>query len=168
MDWELIFRKHSPGVYQYLLTLSGNNQEAEDLLQETFIRAMRSISSLREPDKIHSWLMTIARNLFLDHRKKRLRRNTDSIEDSLAETVNQASGAESPEDFTIRSDFMSSLRDTLKNLSETYRTAFTLGVMQGLSYQEVAEITGWSSAMVKSNIFRARKKVADAMIEFQR
>jgi len=63
---------------------------------------------------------------------------------------------------------MSSLRDTLKNLSETYRTAFTLGVMQGLSYQEVAEITGWSSAMVKSNIFRARKKVADAMIEFQR
>lgn len=168
MDWEIIFRKHSPGIYQYLLTLSGNNQEAEDLLQETFIRAIRSVSSLREPDKIHSWLLTISRNLFLDHRKKRMRQHADSIEDSLAETVNTASTAESPEDFTIRGDFMSSLRDTMKNLSETYRTAFTLGIMQGLSYREIAEVTGWSQAMVKSNIFRARKKVAEAMIEFQR
>jgi DNA-directed RNA polymerase specialized sigma24 family protein len=52
-------------------------------------------------------------------------------------------------------------------LPETYKTAFSLGVMMKLPYQEICDITGWSMASVKSNIFRARKSVADLLIEFK-
>ncbi|MCX6640746.1 MAG: RNA polymerase sigma factor SigE, partial [bacterium] len=74
MDWEAVYRGHSAGVFQYLLFLAGEVHEAEDLLQETFLRAMRSASNLKDPQKVHSWLMTIARNLFLDQRKRQQRR----------------------------------------------------------------------------------------------
>lgn len=55
----------------------------------------------------------------------------------------------------------------MRTLTEAYQTAFTLGVIQKASYKEIAEITGWSLAMVKANIFRARHKIATALCEFQ-
>ncbi len=167
MDWESIYRSHSPGVYNYLLNLSGSRPEAEDLLQETFIKAMRSQSSLREPDKIGSWLLTISRNLFLDSKKKENRRKTDTVSDFSDCENSLVSLSPNPEEYTVREDFMGFLRKTLTSLTESYRTAFTLGVIQKLPYSEIGEMTGWFPSMVKINVFRARKKVAAALQEFQ-
>ena len=167
MDWEAVYRKHSSGVYQYLLNLSGHLQEAEDLLQETFIRAIDSKTTLREADKMRPWLLTISRNLFLDSKKKQVRQKTSSLENSVIDEINMPKNVNNPEDYALKSDFLSRLHKALADLSETYRTAFTLGVMQKLAYQEIVEITGWSLAMVKSNVFRARKTIAAALSEFQ-
>ncbi len=167
MDWEIIYREHSPGVFQYLLNLAGRNEEAEDLLQETFIKAMRCESSLREPGKMRSWLLTISRNLFLDDCKKQNRRSTTSMETSSIDSMNHADAGRNPEEHAIHEDFRSQLKKAMTTLSEAHQTAFTLGVIQKVSYREIADITGWSSAMVKANVFRARKKIAFALNEFQ-
>jgi RNA polymerase sigma-70 factor (ECF subfamily) len=168
MDWESIYRQHSGGVYQYLLSLSHHSQEAEDLLQETFIRAMKSVSSLRQPEKIRSWLLTIARNLFFDSYKQRLRQNAGSLETTQEAEIHRAMKVDSVEDQVIREDFSRCLNEALEELPEPFRTAFTLGVVQRLSYQEIEEVTGWSMAMVKTNIFRARKRVAAELSDFMR
>lgn len=83
------------------MNLSGRVEEAEDLLQETFIKAMRSESSLREPEKIRSWLLTISRYLFLDQHKKLDRRNTMSLETSTLDCMNNLDQGRGPEERTI-------------------------------------------------------------------
>lgn len=167
MDWETIYRKHAPGVYQYLLNLSGHSPEAEDLLQETFIKAMRAESTLKEPDKVQSWLMTISRNLYLDSLKKQARRKTTSVGDFSEDAGSVPLSQDCPEAQVLTNDFNGKLQKVLGELSETYRTAFTLGILQKTPYREIEEITGWSPAMVKINIFRARKKIASELTEFR-
>lgn len=168
MNWEAVYRKHSPGVYQYCLSLAQQTQEAEDLLQETFVKAMRSGEALRQPEKVGSWLLTIARNLFLDGRKKQERRGAQSVE--LTSTAAEAAipQADHPESVLLREDFAGALQRVLANLPEAYQTAFTLGVVQKLNYRDIAEITGWSAATVKINIYRARQKVAAALGDYMR
>ncbi len=167
MDWENIYREHAPGVNQYLLTLSGNSHEAEDLLQETFIKAMRAESSLKDPDKIHSWLMSISRNLYFDGLKKQVRRKTTSVGNFAEEAGQIPLSQDCPEAQVLSKDFNGKLEQVMGELSETHRTAFTLGVIQKMPYRDIEEITGWSQAMVKINIFRARKKIAAELIEFR-
>lgn len=167
MDWETVYREHSSGIYHYLLNLSGDNREAEDLLQDTFIRAMGARSPLREPDKMRSWLIAISRNLFLDTRKKHLRKSEKTLEDCSMEELIDLNKAGRPDEHAVKQDFKSHLQQALNHLSEAHRTAFTLGVIQKLAYKDIAEITGWSLVMVKTNIFRARKKVAYALGEFR-
>ena len=131
------------------------------------MRAIRSEASLREPEKVKTWLLTISRNMFLDGTRKALRRTTSSLDDLPENDKHLATTANNPEDHAQRNDFMSQLYETLTDLSEAYRTAFTLGIIQKLAYREIEEITGWSLSKVKINIFRARQKVAAAMQDFQ-
>jgi RNA polymerase sigma-70 factor (ECF subfamily) len=168
MDWELIYRQHSGKIYQYLIGLSNHAQEAEDLLQETFIRAMRSASSLKQPEKIRSWLMTIARNLFFDSYKRRMRANASSLEVTPETEIHFTTGEAGPEEQVLRADFSRCLKDALGQMPEAFQTAFMLGVVQRLSYQEIEEITGWTMAMVKTNVFRARKRMAAELSDFMR
>lgn len=170
MDWENIYRRYSSGVFQYLLSMTHGSQEAEDLLQETFIKAMHNQSSLRDTGKMRSWLLTIARNLFFDSQRKNKRsgRNFDYQGINVQELENIPDPGNNPEKQMVQTDFKSRLKEVLAELSETYHTAFVLGIIQRLSYREIEEITSWSPAMVKTNIFRARKKVASALSEFQR
>ncbi|MBU0518359.1 sigma-70 family RNA polymerase sigma factor [bacterium] len=167
INWEAIYREHSNGIYLYLINLCGNAHQAEDLLQDTFIKAMRSENTLREMSKVNSWLMTIGRNLFLDSKRKQIRRKTDPAGDSLEGEMNLVSHNPGPDEYAINEDFKSSLRITLSQMDETYRTAFTLGVMQKLPYKEIVDITGWSLVSVKTRIFRARKQVAAALADYQ-
>lgn len=167
MNWENIYREYSPGILQYLCGLCGTQSDAQDLLQETFIKAMRSESSLREPGKMRSWLMTIARNLFLDSRRKWVNKNITTVADDnpILEVIPDP--GHNPEKFAVQSDFKAKLHKILAELSETLQTAFTLAVIQKLSYAEIEEITGWSMSMVKTNVFRARRKIASELSEFR-
>jgi RNA polymerase sigma-70 factor (ECF subfamily) len=163
MNWETVYRNHSPGVYQYCLSLVRHTPEAEDLLQETFVRAMRSASGLQQPDKVRSWLLAIARNLFLDACKKRSRHGQVDLE-----TAESSVADDRPDEALLRDDFSSLLQRILAGLPEAYQTAFTLGIVQKINYREIGEITGWSAATVKINIYRARQKVAAALKPYER
>ncbi|NQS99318.1 MAG: RNA polymerase sigma factor [candidate division Zixibacteria bacterium] len=166
MDWEGIYQDNSSAVFQFLLSMTNNCEDAEDLLQETFIRAMRAGSKLRDIGKVKSWLLAIARNLFLDNLKKKRVRGTVNYYDNNQEIFECVPDTNpNPAQISEQSDFKSRLRKILDGMSETYRTVFTLGVIQRLNYQEIEDITGWSPSMVKSNIFRARRKVAGELEE---
>jgi len=168
VDWKEVYREHSQAVFRFLLGMTRNREEAEDLLQETFIKAMGAKSGVRETAKIKSWLIAIARNLCLDNLKKMSSRSKITVKaeaETLMEVV--ADGNPNPEKTAMDSDFRSRLEKTLENMQEAYRTAFNLGVVLKLPYQEIEEITGWSSSMVKTNIFRARKMAAEALQEFR-
>ncbi|MBL7191690.1 RNA polymerase sigma factor [bacterium] len=168
-DWEAIYQEHSAGILQYLMMLTRNREEAEDLLQETFMRAMQSRSFVNDISKIRSWMMTIARNLFLDtvrKRRKREKLHVDSEDFDILEAVPDPAPA--PDTLVAAGDFKIRLESVLNTMGENYRTAFMLGIVQQYSYKEIGDITGWSESMVKSNIFRARKKVASEMAEFRR
>jgi RNA polymerase sigma-70 factor (ECF subfamily) len=167
MDWELLYREHSPKVYNYLMTLTGDVHQAEDLLQETFIKAMRSQDRLKNRDKVCSWLYSISRNLFLDARRKDVRRKTDAVAEFSETEMDLTTRHPNPEEHTIRRDFMNRLNLVLNNLDESYRTAFILGVVHKMPYREIVEVTGWSLVTVKSKIFRARRKVAAALTDLQ-
>ena len=168
MDWELIYRENSPGVLQYLKSLTYKSGDAEDILQETFIKAMRSEASLRDETKVYSWLLTIARNLFFDSRRKISRRDMMSIDDeNFIETEIKPDTHSNPEKFAVQTDFRTRLDEEVAKLPETLKTAFILGIMQKLTYREIEDITEWSPSMVKTNIFRARKKIAFELSEFK-
>jgi RNA polymerase sigma-70 factor (ECF subfamily) len=168
LDWEMIYQEYSVPVFNFLIRMTDNRQDAEDILQETFIRAMKSQAVIREITKMRQWLFTIARNLYLDSLKKKILRRKNQVtinEEDFFERIEDHSP--NPEKLAVDGDFQSHLAAVLRELPETYKTAFSLGVMMKLPYQEICDITGWSMASVKSNIFRARKSVADLLIEFK-
>lgn len=168
MNWEQIYQEHCKSVFMMLMGMTHNREDAEDLLQETFIKAMRAKTGVRDISKMKSWLMAIARNLCIDSFKKKNTRNKVTVKtdvDTLLEIVPD-DGAD-PEKITMDMDFKSRLDLVLDEMTEVYQTAFNLGVVMKLPYQEIEDITGWSQSMVKSNIFRARKTVASAMQEFR-
>ena len=168
LDWRAIYEAHSDAVYRFLWGMTRHREEAEDLLQETFIKAMNAKSSVRDEAKIKSWLLAIARNLCLDNLKKMRSRGKITVKaeaDTMLEVA--ADDNPTPEKAALNSDFSSRLEKVLAGMQEAYRTAFNLGIVLKLPYQEIADITGWSKAMVKTNIFRARKMAAEALQEFR-
>lgn len=168
MIWKEVYKEHSSTVYRFILGLTHCKEDAEDYLQETFIRAMQAKSELREDSKTKAWLMTIARNVCMDNFKKRSTRMKVTVSgdiEVLEETT--ADHSPSPEKQVLDMDFKENLNLVLNKMSEAYRTAFTLGVVMKLPYQEICQITGWSLPVVKSNIFRARKGVAEALSEYR-
>jgi RNA polymerase sigma-70 factor (ECF subfamily) len=132
-----------------------DDAEAEDILQEVFIRIHRSLCCSNEWNKPESWIYQVTRNLIVDYYRRR--RNW----------------AEIPEDLTIEPDFDDqdpearlalSLRETIDVLPEPYRQALILTEYQGLSQKELAEKLGLSLSGAKSRLQRARLKLRDLLL----
>jgi RNA polymerase sigma-70 factor (ECF subfamily) len=165
--WQSAYESHGPVVLAYLRHRVRERAEAEDLLQETFVRAIRA-GTVREEGSVRGYLLRTARNLVIN----RARRphlvvavgavpGEDDAGDSPLERVPDR-GA-SPEQRASWSAFRAGLLRVLAEMSEAHRRAFDLGVVQRLSYDEVARRTGWTLAQVKTNIFRARQRVIAAL-----
>jgi RNA polymerase sigma-70 factor (ECF subfamily) len=145
----------------FLVRRLGRREDAEDLLQETFVRAIRS-GSFDESGNLRAYLMRIAHNLMVNRlRRPRLVVPAETEEEATFEDV--AAGGASPEQDAVWSAFRRRLAGVLAAMSEAHRRAFELGVLEGRPYAEVAELTGWSLSQVKINIFRARKRVVEEL-----
>lgn len=145
---ELIARWHEP-LWRYLRRLAGNNDDARDLAQDTWLRVLRGIARLREPARLRAWLFGIARRVAMD----RLRVNyaqplhTDADIDELP--------AGEP-DVNLEAE-IATLEQQLANLPIVEREILTLFYLQELSLEEIAEVVGIPQGTVKSRLFRARK-----------
>lgn len=149
-DMEQLYRLYHRPVYLYLLRLSGSPSMAEDLLQETFYRAMRSALSFRGEASVTTWLCAIARRLFLTEfaKQKREQDRSTSLEPDLI-----PHGRLSLDAHVSQRD---QIERTLQGLTEQQRVALLLRDADGLSYQEVADAMGLSLANTKVIIHRAR------------
>lgn len=148
-----IYNKYLPYVYRYLYGLTFNHQTAEDLTQESFIKALCILQSPNE--SIKSWLLTVAHNLYVDYVKKN--RRLDFRQDSF---WNQIKSQDFTDELMIKENNKSAFI-LIKQLPENQRQAVLLCLVNELSYQQAGEILGISISAVTNLIYRARKTLRE-------
>jgi RNA polymerase sigma-70 factor (ECF subfamily) len=164
---ELVKRFERP-VYSLILRMVQDSASAEDLAQEVFVKAFRRLDSYDPQWKFSSWLFKIAHNATIDH----LRRGTPDTVPLDAEEDDRGSLAAVLADETVedplaaaqRRDLGRSLERAISLLRPEYRQAVLMFYAHGASYQEICEVTGLPLGTVKTNLHRARKELAEAMI----
>jgi RNA polymerase sigma-70 factor, ECF subfamily len=137
--------------------------EAEDIAQETFIKAYRALASFRGESAFYTWLYRIATNTANNYLVSRGRRppDTDMDIDDEEEVEAQVALADTddPEAFHRRDELKRAIDKAIAELPEDLRTAFSLREFSGLSYEEITEIMGCPVGTVRSRIFRAREYI---------
>jgi RNA polymerase sigma-70 factor (ECF subfamily) len=151
----------SDGLYGYAMVLSRDRTEAEDLVQETCVRAIQAIESLRPGSNVKSWLFTILRNIWLN-RLRRRRAAPKMVEldgdESAAQTA-VAAAAEDPHALYVSKVERQLVREAILRLSDEFREIIVLREYGDLSYQEIASILGCPAGTVMSRLGRARSKL---------
>jgi RNA polymerase sigma-70 factor (ECF subfamily) len=144
-----------PSLRAFAISLSGNVDRADDLVQETLLRAWANLNSFEPGTNMSAWLFTILRNLFRSEYRKRRREVADS-EGTYAETLKTQ-----PEQ-TSRVEF-EEFRTALAKLPADQREALILVGASGFSYDEAAGICGCAVGTIKSRVNRARTRLAELM-----
>lgn len=162
---------HLDAVYRFALRLTGSADQAEDLVQETFLRAYRSWDQYTPGTRAKSWLFTICRNVFLrgverSRRHERVVRENVPSDDSAVDPVNplwaSVAGVDPEGDF-FRSIVDEEILRAIDDLPEEFRVAVVLSDLEGLSYQEIAELSGVPVGTVKSRLFRGRRRLQEVL-----
>lgn len=145
-------------VYRYALWLCGESTTAQDITQETFLKAMRSASQFRGDSSLYTWLCTIAKNSWLNHCKSGNREVAVDIA-----SVNEPCGNATPEERAIEKDTAMQIHTILHHLPEPYKEVFSLRVFGQLSFQEIAQLFGKTESWARVTHHRARKMIHDKM-----
>src|SRR5688500_1963074 len=158
--WDLIVRQYWRKVFNVAYKFVGKHDEAEDLTQDIFLKIFRSLDSFDRRANFQTWLISVSRNLCIDHyrsvRKERETINRDVDPADLA----PAAPTRSPHAELELRDRVQLLRVALDLLAPTLRTAVMLRDIQELSYQEIADRLGLPEGTVKSRINRGRTELA--------
>ena len=156
-----LFEQYSPSVFSYLLRLSGDRPLAQDLTSETFYRATLSIDGFRGDAGVKTWLLRIARNLYL-RRAERDKRST-SLETMQEDGVSFITPEPGPEAEVIRRERDQAIQKALLTLAENDRTILLLTSQENMPYREIAQVLDISVSAVKVRIHRARQRFAIAL-----
>lgn len=155
----VIFQTHSRFVYKFICAmLGGDSETAEELKQETFLAAYKSIHNLRGEAAIRTWLCAIAKNLV--YKNLHARRREGFKCDAEVESINVA-GNETvlPDREFLSKELNRAISAALAQLDEDKRLVFVLKEMQFLSYKEISEITGASVGKLKTDLRRAKIEI---------
>jgi RNA polymerase sigma-70 factor (ECF subfamily) len=164
---------HLDAVYRFALRLSGSVDEAEDLVQETFLRAFNAWDQYQRGTRAKSWLFTICRNVFL-RRRERAQRHEEILSENVDRDVPGPEASNplwsSTAGFDPEGEFFASIVDeriieALEDLPEEYRTAVVLSDIEGLPYAEIAEMVGVPVGTVKSRLFRGRRRLQEVLFD---
>jgi RNA polymerase sigma-70 factor (ECF subfamily) len=150
--FDVLVHRYEQALHGFLLQLVQDEELANDLFQDTFLRIMRALPTYNEQGKFPSWLMGIARNLALDairrrgfennlFKRNRVTKDDEDPRDTIAEIPD---GGESPADAAERAEWFSRMRAALKELSVEQREIVSLRYDAGLTFHEISDITGVS------------------------
>jgi RNA polymerase sigma-70 factor (ECF subfamily) len=153
-QFEALVRAHSGELYRYAYWLSGESAQAQDLVQETFLRAWRSLDALRETVAAKAWLTTILRREHARQFERKPMPTTDLADLDLTDT---GPGPERTGEDAV-------MRAAIAKLEPKYREPLVLQVLGGFSCEEIAAELGITEAAVMTQVFRARQKLK-AMLE---
>ena len=158
--WDEVVREHSARVYRLAYRLSGNQQDAEDLTQETFVRVFRSLADYT-PGTFEGWLHRITTNLFLDAARRKQRIRFEGLADEMAHRLagSEPTPAQAFDDSHLDDD----VQAALKALPPEYRAAVVLCDIEGFSYEEIAATLGVKLGTVRSRIHRGRAQLRSAL-----
>jgi RNA polymerase sigma-70 factor (ECF subfamily) len=152
-----LFLQHSGAVHRFLRDLVRDDAQAEECLQETFVRAHDRLRSLRERDRALAWLLGIARNVTLELRRARRWQTAE------ASPPERACPAPSPETVLLGREEVAAVEQAMAALGEDRRAALLLRFDHGLPYEEIAAALGWSLSKAKVEVHRARLKLRTAL-----
>jgi len=165
-----LVERYSAPIYRLAMRITGNPQDAEDVLQETFIKAMNAISDFQGRSSISTWLYRIAVNeaLMLLRRQKRAQTIPVEIEsedgaEGMSETLEIEDWCCLPEKELLSNESRSFLDSALNQLSPRLKMVFQLRDIEGLSIQETAQALDLSEANVKTSLLRARLKLRELL-----
>ena len=145
-------------MYRFALRLMGDAAEAQDVVQEVFIKVWNRKDELAGIENMEAWCMKITRNLAYDKLKSKQYRQTDSLPESL-----NMEADENPYHTTETQDIMASIRQLMTSLPEKQRQIMQLRDIEGYTYKEIGEIMDLDMNQVKVNLFRARKQIRTSL-----
>ena len=161
---------NSPKIYNVALGLLGDEQEAEDVLQETFLNAFQAIDRFEGRSQLSTWLYRIAYNASLMRLRKRGRMTTFSLDqpvgeadDDQRESRHLVDWSALPDDQLLSAEAREEMNRAIADLPETLRSTFILRDIQGLSGAETADVLGITVQAVKNRLHRARLKLRDRL-----
>jgi RNA polymerase sigma-70 factor (ECF subfamily) len=145
---------HLDGLYGYAMSLSRDSREAEDLVQETYLRAARACGQLAPGSNLKGWLFTIARHIWLNQM-----RHSNCGPSFVPFDDEQEPGHGDPTLSYVRKAEREGVRAAVEQLPPAYREVIVLREFEGLSYQEIAQILNCPAGTVMSRLGRAREKL---------
>ena len=156
--FRLIFERYSRPVISFVYDLVGDRDLAEELTQETFVRAFRGLGTLRQETKLSTWLFGIARNVARESLRARVRANRHvDLDDKSVLDLSDHNPV--PVKQLLSKELNELIQFALAALDDDKRLVFTLKVFQQCSYEEIADITGFSIPKLKTDLHRARSEM---------
>lgn len=159
--FRLIFDRYARPVLSFIYDLVGQRDLAEELTQETFVRAFKNLKQIRDDTKLSSWLFGISRNVALEAVRSRQRDHRNHDGEASLEIVEDTQS--NPDQDLLQKELNGAMNQALHSMNDEWRTIFVLKVLHQRSYQEIAEITGFSLAKVKTDLHRARLEMRRRM-----
>jgi RNA polymerase sigma-70 factor (ECF subfamily) len=165
--WEQIVRLHWRKVFNVAYKFVGSHEQAEDLTQEIFLKIFRSLDTFDRRANFQTWLISVSRNLCIDHYRS-VRKERQTIDrDVPAEDLSPAAVTASPLASLENSDLAGLLRRALQTIPQSLRVAVLLRDLQELSYLEIAERLNLPEGTVKSRINRGRRELARQILRLR-
>jgi RNA polymerase sigma-70 factor (ECF subfamily) len=150
-----LVERHSSALARFAVA-SGERNDVEELVQDTFVRAFASIDGFRAESSFRTWLFTIERRLLLDRRRaEKRRRDKNELQEDDAATEYDAL------DSVVADETQARLQQAVKRLSPTQREVFSLRIAEGLSYKEIAEAVGTTEGAARVHYHNAMRAVKE-------
>ena len=164
--FEELVNRYERKIYRLGMNITGSPEDAEDVLQETFLKAFQHLPDFRADARFYTWIVRIAVNEALMKLRKRRASKEVAVEDFEDEegavTVREfADWKPNPEEQMARAELEDILRNAIRGLPPSFRTVFYLRDVEGLSTEETAEMLDLSEGAVKARLFRARLRLRE-------
>ncbi|HUU28055.1 MAG TPA: RNA polymerase sigma factor [archaeon] len=163
---------HQKRLYHLIRKIAGNHEDSEDLLQETFIKALKHIGQLKDNARFGYWLNSIAVNLALAHKRKKYVKDSVSLENDLPleslplGSLSTQQAGEQPANAVLAHEIRTSVGRALLKLTEKNRLAFVLFHLEGMTVKEVAVTMDCPEVTVRTYVFRAVKSLRNQLKDY--
>ena len=158
-----IVRRYKNLVFSVILRMINDREEANDLAQEVFVKVYRNLDKYSPDFKFSTWIIRITTNHVIDYRRKK-KQDTVALDDAGFDMAAPETDGSAPEETYLKKERSKMLADVVRGLPDMYKIPIVLYHQQGLSYQEIADITDEPLSKVKNRIFRGRKMLKDMLI----
>ena len=157
--FEAIYKEYAPPVYRFLLSLSGSQDQAEELLQETFYQAFQHIDRFEGRCSLYTWLCRIGKNAWLKECRRSKRYSTTPWEE-----LTLPSEQSSPEAHAIAREDYERLLRAMEKLEDPYKDVFILHALGGIRLKEIASLYEKSESWARVTYFRAKQQIAQEVL----
>ncbi len=159
--FDILIARYKDSLFKFIYYNLPQREEAEDIAQESFLKAFLALPRLRNPRRFKTWLFSIALNLVRDHKREFKRKPSLPLEDLPGNL--EPTALDDPSDDVENEDLLKRVREGIERLPSKLREVLILYDMQGFSYEEIASIVHCPLGTVKSRLFKARQMLREML-----